>query len=221
MLDFAQARRTMVDSQLRTFDVTDRAILTAMGEIPRERFMPSGRETLAYSDQAIPLSDRHAGAQRVMLAPMVLARLIQALELRPNARVLDVATGHGYASAVLARLGVAVVALECDSALAELSRSNLAGQVDAVQVETGPLLQGSTQHGPFDAILVNGAVVGQPDELLSQLKEGGRLACLSRGDGPCKAVVYVRSGDAFGARALFDATAPALAEMDSEPAFVF
>jgi protein-L-isoaspartate(D-aspartate) O-methyltransferase len=221
MLDFAQARRTMVDSQLRTFDVTDRAILTAMGEIQRERFMPSGRETLAYSDQAISLSDRHASEQRVMLAPMVLARLIQALELKPDAKVLDVAAGLGYASAVLARLGASVTALESEPALFERLRSNLAGESDAIQVKSGPLLQGSPQDGPFDAILVNGGLVGRPVDLLSQLKEGGRLACLSRSDGAGKAVVYIRSGDAFGVRALFDATAPSLAETRSAPAFVF
>jgi protein-L-isoaspartate(D-aspartate) O-methyltransferase len=197
MLDFAQARRTMVDSQLRTFDVTDRSILNAMGETPREHFMPAGRETLAYSDLAIPLTDPRGPEQRVMLAPMVLARLIQALELKPGARVLDVASGLGYASAVMARLGMNVV------------------------VKTGPLLQGCSDDGPFDAILVNGALTEPPQHLLAQLKDGGRLACLGRGDGTGKAVLYVRSGDAFGSRFLFEATAPELAETRPEPSFVF
>jgi protein-L-isoaspartate(D-aspartate) O-methyltransferase len=221
MLDFAQARRTMVDSQLRTFDVTDRAILNAMGETPREHFMPAGRETLAYSDLSIPLSDPRGPEQRVMLAPMVLARLIQALDLRPGARVLDVASGLGYASAVMARLGMSVVALESDAALADRGQAALAGEAGSVVMKIGPLLQGCPQEAPFDAILVNGALSGPPQTLLQQLKDGGRLACLGRSDGTGKALLYVRSGDAFGSRALFEATAPELAETRPEPAFVF
>lgn len=220
MLDFAQARRTMVDSQLRTFDVTDRAILNAMGETPRERFMPAGRETLAYSDLSIPLSDTRGPEQRVMLAPMVLARLIQALDLKPGAQVLDVASGLGYASAVMARLGASVVALECDPSLAEAARHALASDASVI-VKPGPLLDGCPQEGPFDAILVNGALIEPPRRLLEQLKDGGRLACLGRVDGTGKALLYVRSGDAFGSRALFEATAPELAEARPEPAFVF
>lgn len=221
MLDFAQARRTMVDSQLRTFDVTDRAILDAMGEARRERFVPGGRETLAYSDQAIPLSDPRGSERRVMLAPMVLARLIQALELKPGQRVLDVAAGLGYASAVMARLGPEVIALESDPALADAARVALAAEPGSKIVRTGPLLQGCPQDGPFDAILVNGAVGDRPETLLGQLKDGGRLACLTQADGAGKAVLYVRTGDAFGSRALFDATAPELAEARPAPAFVF
>jgi protein-L-isoaspartate(D-aspartate) O-methyltransferase len=221
MLDFAQARRTMVDSQLRTFDVTDRSILNAMGETPREHFMPAGRETLAYSDLAIPLTDPRGPEQRVMLAPMVLARLIQALELKPGARVLDVASGLGYASAVMARLGMKVVALESDDNLAGTARQSLAGDAAAITVKTGPLLQGCSDDGPFDAILVNGALTEPPKHLLAQLRDGGRLACLGRGDGTGKAVLYVRSGDAFGSRFLFEATAPELAETRPEPSFVF
>jgi protein-L-isoaspartate(D-aspartate) O-methyltransferase len=221
MLDFAQARRTMVDSQLRTFDVTDRAILAAMGETPREHYMPSGRESLAYSDLNVPLSDPRGSEPRVMLSPMVLARLIQALNIRSGARVLDVASGLGYSSAVLARLGASVVALESDASLAELSRKRLAQDVQTVLVNSGPLIAGCPGDGPFDAILINGAVHSRPEPLLQQLREGGQLACLLAGDGPTRAVIYLRSGGAFGAKTLFEATAPELAEFRPAPAFVF
>ena len=113
MLDFAQARRMMVDSQVRTFDVNDLAVLAAFDEVPREGFVPAGRESLAYMDQNLPVSDGDGpGERRFMLAPMVLARMIQALELAPGQRVLDIGGGLGYSAAVLLRLGCSVIALE-------------------------------------------------------------------------------------------------------------
>src|SRR3954468_14185500 len=103
MVDFAQARRMMVDSQLRTFDVNDVPLLDAMETIPRERFVLPGREGLAYIDQDIPVSE--GAERRFMLAPMVLGRMIQSLEISPGMKALDVAGGLGYSSAVLAELG--------------------------------------------------------------------------------------------------------------------
>src|SRR5687767_8284101 len=127
MFDFAQARRNMVDSQLRTYDVTDLAVLAAMNEVPRERFVPAGREELAYLDQGLGVGPAGPAGQRTMLAPMVLARMLQHLEVRPGERVLDVAGGLGYSAAVLARLGARVVALESDEALAAEMRRRLDG----------------------------------------------------------------------------------------------
>ena len=121
MLDFTRARRNMVDSQLRTFDVTDRAVLAAMGDSPRERFVPDSRIALAYLDQNVSLRDGD-GEPRWMLQPMVIARIIQALEVVPGSRVLDVGAGYGYASEILARLGAHVTALESDEALAAQAR---------------------------------------------------------------------------------------------------
>ena len=112
MLDFAQARRTMVDSQLRTFDVNELRLLDAMDETPRERFVPRHLEGIAYIDQDLPLSDGEDC--RYILSPMVQARLIQALAIDPGAKVLDVACGLGYSSAILAALGAKVVALEVE-----------------------------------------------------------------------------------------------------------
>lgn len=221
MLDFAQARRTMVDSQLRTYDVTDRALLAAMGETPRERYMPGGRESFAYIDRNITLTTPDSADPRVMLTPMVLGRLIQALEIEPNTRVLDAAAGFGYASAVMRRLGAQVTALETTEELASEARKRLAEDAQDVVVKTGSLLRGLPDEAPFDAILINGAVSDRPEALLQQLAEGGRLACLTSGDGAGRAVVYVRTGDAFGVRTVLDATAPLLAEFRPAPAFVF
>ncbi|HEX8417885.1 MAG TPA: protein-L-isoaspartate O-methyltransferase, partial [Methylobacterium sp.] len=134
MLDYAQARRLMVDGQLRTFDVNDIAVLDAFDDVPRERFVPPGREDFAYIDGTLPL-----GHGRAMPAPMLLARMIQALAVGPGARVLDVATGYGYGAALLRRLGASVVALEPVPALAAAARERLP-DLDVVE---GPLDAGA------------------------------------------------------------------------------
>ena len=220
MVDFTQARRMMVDSQLRTFDVNDFPLLDAMNSVPRERFVLPGREDLAYMDQHILVSD--GAERRFMLSPMILGRLIQALGIDAGDKVLDVAAGRGYASAVFAELGAQVTALESDSALAEAARECLAAANCAdVTVETGPLEQGCARNAPYDAILVNGAVEVRPEELLGQLAEGGRLVCV-RGQGrAARATLHVRTGDALGERELFDAAAPLLAPFTMKPSFTF
>ena len=222
MLDFAKARRMMVDSQLRTFDVNDLAVLAAFDEVPRERFVPPGRESLAYMDQDLPVAEGVNGAERrFMLSPMVLARMIQALDLSPGDKVLDVAPGLGYSSAVLARLGCSVIALEADEDLAaQLHQRLAAGAVNAL-VGMGPLEQGYPNAAPYDAILINGAVETRPEALLRQLSDRGRLACVEGRGRSARATLTVRSGGAFGSRPLFDAAAPPLAAFRAEPGFVF
>src|SRR3954451_19050916 len=171
MLDFAQARRMMVDCQLRTFDVNDLALLSAMDEVPRERFVPEGREAFAYIDKAIPVSDdADALERRAMLAPMVLARLIQALGLERGETVLDVACGLGYSCAVMARLGAVVTRLEQSETLAEAARARLGRcGFGTVAVVAGPLDRGWRERAPYRAILVNGALEVRPQALLEQL----------------------------------------------------
>ncbi|HEX2134926.1 MAG TPA: protein-L-isoaspartate O-methyltransferase [Microvirga sp.] len=220
MVDFAQARRMMVDGQLRTFDVNDVPLLDAMGSVPRERFVLPGRESLAYIDQDLLVSD--GPERRHLLAPMVLGRMIQALEIEPAMRVLDVAPGLGYSSAVLARLGAAVTALESNETLAAAARERLAGAgADAVTVVAGPLDQGYPAAAPYDAVLINGAVEVKPEALLQQLAEAGRLVCIQGRGRSAKATLYVRAGQAFGLRNIFDAAAPVLPEFQAAPGFVF
>jgi protein-L-isoaspartate(D-aspartate) O-methyltransferase len=220
MLDFARARRNMVDSQLRTFDVTDRAVLAAMGESPRERFVPETRLAFAYLDQNVSLRDG-AGEPRWMLQPMVIARIIQALEVMPGSRILDVGAGYGYASDIFARLGASVVALESDEGLATQARARVAAAQPPVEVRVGPLAEGCPDRAPFDIILVNGAIEKRPEKLLRQLTDGGRLACLGRDGAAGHALLYVKAGDGFGLRRLFDASAPLMPAFLSEPVFEF
>ncbi|MFE1602026.1 protein-L-isoaspartate O-methyltransferase family protein [Methylobacterium sp. ID0610] len=221
MLDYAQARRLMVDCQLRTFDVTDIALLDAFDSVPRERFVPEGREAFAYIDQPITLGTEE-GETRAMPAPMVLARLIQALAVKPGERALDVATGLGYAAAILDRLGASVTALESLPGLAEQARERLAAVTGkAIPVETGALDGGAPRHGPYDAILINGRIERRPQALLEQLADGGRLACVQGEGRTGKATLWVRAGNAFGARPLFDAAVPPLRAFATEPGFTF
>ncbi|MCG7394061.1 protein-L-isoaspartate O-methyltransferase [Microvirga sp. ACRRW] len=220
MVDFSQARRMMVDSQLRTFDVNDIPLLDAMDSVPREMFVLPGREELAYIDQDILISD--GADRRYMLSPMNLGRMIQALEVDAGEKALDVACGRGYAAAVLSKLGAQVTALEVDGALAAEARKSLAAAgAGGVEVAVGSLDQGYSGHAPYDVILINGAVDARPEALLKQLAEGGRLVCVKGRGRAARATLYVRSGDAFGARTLFDAAAPVLAPFVQEPGFTF
>ena len=222
MLDYAQARRTMVDCQLRTFDVVDIALLSAMDQVPRERFVPPGREDLAYSDQPIVVSDGVLTAEpRAMLSPMVAARLIQSLAVAPGSRVLDVACGLGYSAAIMARLGGQVVALDTSEDLVAAARSRLSGEPTILEIRAGPLAEGVQERAPYDSILINGLVEQRPEALLDQLAESGRLACVQKVGSASRAMLYVRSGDAFGSRPLFEAQAAALAEFRTPAAFVF
>ena len=220
MVDFSQARRMVVDSQLRTFDGNAIRLLDAMGSVLREKFVLPGREALAYSDEDLLISD--GAVRRYMLSPMNLARMLQALGVDAGEKALDVASGRGYASAVLNELGAQVTALEADEELAVAARRSLeAAGVEGVQVVAGSLDQGYAENAPYDVILINGAVDVRPDALLQQLAEGGRLVCVKGRGRAARATLYVRSGDAFGERAMFDAAAPVLAPFVQEPGFTF
>lgn len=217
MLDYAQARRMMVDCQLRTFDVNDNAVLDAFDSVPRETFVPKNQEPFAYIDQPLRLGT--AGADlRVTPSPMVLGRMIQALKIQQGTTALDVGTGYGYAAAVMARLGATVTALESIPELAAAAKERLAGKASVIE---GPLRDGAAKQGPFDVILVNGRVETRPEALLNQLKDDGRLVCVFGPDRGAKVTVFVRAGDAFGSRPLFDASLPALADFTQEVSFAF
>lgn len=218
MTDFATARRNMVEGQVRTADVTDLRIISAMLEIPRERFVAPAMAGLAYLDLDVPVGEGAAG--RRLIKPMVLSKLIQALELAGSDRVLDVGCATGYGAAVLARIAGHVVALEQDAVLLRLASGVLASEPNLTAV-SGLLAEGFPRDGPYDAILVEGASEFAPQALFRQLKDGGRLACVL-GSGPgAKAMLYRRSGKDVGGRPIFDAAAPLLPGFAKPPEFVF
>jgi protein-L-isoaspartate(D-aspartate) O-methyltransferase len=215
MTDFTAARRHMVDGQVRTADVTDPRIISAMQEIPRERFVPPASAGLAYLDLDLPV-----GGGRHLLKPMVLAKLINAADIAPTDRVLDVGCATGYGAAVLAGVAGQVIALEQDAGLAQTARAALGTQPN-VSVVSGPLTAGWPQSGPYDAIVMEGATDLIPQGYLAQLKDGGRLVCVLGGGPASKAMLYYRSGDELGGRPVFDATAALLPGFAKAPAFAF
>lgn len=222
MIDFATARRMMVDGQVRPNDVTDLRIIAAMLEVPRERFLPPSKTQLAYLDLDIPLIEGPDGrARRRMLKPMLLAKMIQAADIRDGDSVLDVGCGSGYSSAIIAQLARNVVALEEDATLTLGAKENLyAFGITNVSAETGPLSAGYAARAPYDVILMQGATDVEPQTLFPQLRDGGRLVCV-RGGSAGKAMVYRRSGDDVSGCPVFDATASLLPGFAAAPAFVF
>ena len=223
MVSFAVQRKNMVESQVRPADVVDRRIIRAMLEIPREMFVPEDVRPLAYIDREVRITPRpEPKAARYLMAPSVHARLIQFLELEDNAIVLEVGCGTGYGSAVMARLAQTVVGLEADPALAETATQTLSALgIDNVVVVVGSLPAGWPSEGPYDAILVSGAVPEVPAGLLQQLKDGGRLTAVVASEGMSKAMIWQRSGPHFSPRTLFDASATALPGFERKPQFVF
>lgn len=208
MIDFAVARKNMVESQVRPSDVTDRRIIRAMLDIPREAFVPEALKTLAYMDTPVRVSD---AGDRAMMAPRVLAKLLQLAEIEASDVVLTVGAGNGYTAAVIGRVAQTVVALESDAALAAAAGTILGTlSADNVAVVTGPLAQGYPSEGPYDAIVVDGAIADAPRALLDQLKDGGRLVAVVDAGPIGKGTVWKRLGSSFDSRAEFDATAPRL-----------
>jgi protein-L-isoaspartate(D-aspartate) O-methyltransferase len=224
MVDFETQRHNMVESQVRPSDVTDRRIIIAMARIARERFLPPAREPLAYSDSDLhfALDDRPDAPVTHLLAPRVLSRLIQYLEIGDADVVLDVGCGPGYSTAVLAAIAQTVVAIDDNEVVAAYAAARLedAGVDNAVVVHK-PLIGGYPEEGPYDAILIGGMVEEVPEAILDQLKDGGRLVAIEGRAGFGAAVQWKRLGDAFDKRWLFDAGAPQLAAFNRPPAFAF
>ena len=224
--DFAELRRTMVDRQIRTFGVTEHAVIARFLEVPREDFVPPQAKALAYSDLALKIGEEPGGGSRRLLAPMVLARLVQEAEVKVQDKVLDVAPGTGYSTAILAGLAKEVTALEADAKLQAAVKSNLAAIGLSPPVFAGALPDGVAERAPFDLILVNGAVEGHLGRLFEQLREGGRLITLSRAANDpdrwtCHAILFEKIAGRMSSRALFDATAPILNAFREQPHFVF
>lgn len=218
MTDFSRARRAMVDSQLRTSNVTDRRILRVMGEVPREDFVEADRRDVAYIDDLQRLGARDSG--RFMPPPATFARLVQLAEVGSGDTVLDLGAGTGYSTAVLAGLAADVTGLEADADLARrgaelLSRLGIGNA--RMMAGDVPDLRGRQ----FDVIVVEGALEQEPVELFPLLKDGGRLVALLTTRGVGVATVYVASAGGVTARSEFNAKLPPLSRPRPDVAFVF
>jgi protein-L-isoaspartate(D-aspartate) O-methyltransferase len=212
--NFEHMRRAMVASQLRTTGTNDPRVLAAMGEVPRERFVPAERLSLAYADALVPLKPG-----RDFNSPMALGRLLTEAAPRAGERALAVGVATGYAAAVLERLVGRCTAVEEDEELAAAARRNLAG-FEVVLVE-GPLVEGCAADAPYDLILIDGAVEHVPDALVAQLAEGGRLATGLFENGVTRLAIGRRAGEGFGLAAFADAAAAILPGFAKPRAFKF
>jgi protein-L-isoaspartate(D-aspartate) O-methyltransferase len=222
MIDSKQQRINMVESQVRPADITDRRIIRAMLEVPREAFVPAGLQALAYMDGPLPLGSRADGrARRALLAPRTFAKLVQLAEIEPESAVLDVGCATGYSTAVLARLAQSVVAVEVDAALAARAAETLRQlNVGNAEVVRASLEGGAPAKAPFDAILLEGAVSQVPDALREQLKDGGRLVGVIADGGTFgRAYLWRRTRGVFDVRPAFDAGAEPLPGFAREAQF--
>jgi protein-L-isoaspartate(D-aspartate) O-methyltransferase len=220
MIDFERARKMMVDTQLRTSNVTDRRLLAAMGQVPRERFVAARRQELAYIDEVHPLQT--LGTARFLSAPAPFAKLVQLAEIESTDRILDVGCASGYSAAVLSALAASVTAVESDPNLVVQARDNLAELgVENADVIEAELEAGVPGASPYDVIIVEGAVTSVPEALFQQLRDGGRLVALLRTGPTAVAHLYVRSGADVAGRAAFDASLPMLKTERRPDSFVF
>lgn len=220
MVDFERARIMMVESQVKTSNVTDRRVWSAMLGMPRELFVPEDRRDLAYIDA--PHKFTGSAGERFLAAPAPFAKLVQLGEVDHTDRVLDVGCTSGYSTAVLARLGAHVVGVESDAALAAAAQRNLSGLgITNAEVVRADLLAGAPDMGPYDVIIVEGAVDSAPESLFRQLKVGGRLVALIRRGATATAYHYTKSATDVAGTPGFNTSLPALQHRQTEPEFVF
>ena len=208
--DFAAARAAMVESQLRPQGVTHPAVLAAMATVPREAFLPAETRPLAYVDRAVLM-----GEGRFLPAPTVLGALLDQMMPVRGQRALVVGAGTGYSAAVLSAIGLEVTAVESSAGLAASAREN------GLEVVEAPLEAGCTEAGPYDQILIDGAVEYIPEAIVQQLANGGRLGTALIDRGITRLVVGRKVGGAFGYLSLTDAGVPALPGFARPRAFTF
>lgn len=215
MNDFAARRTMMVDTQVRPNDVTKFPVIEAMLTIPREDFVPAARRAVAYSGENLDI-----GNGRVLLEPRTLAKMVDALDIQPNELVLDLGCGYGYSAAVIARMAEAVVAIEeSDELVAEAETRLAEAGVFNAAVLSAKLTDGAPDQGPYDVVLIEGAVEEVPESIASQLKEGGRIAALFV-EGKLGVVrLGIKLNDRINWRYAFNANAPLLPGFTRERGF--
>ena len=216
-MDYAALRLKMVDGQIRTTDVTSHPVLNAFLAVRREDFVSDRRKAVAYID-----NDVEVGGGRYLMAPSPLAKMLQLAEIRLTDHVLDLGAGTGYTAALLGHLAGSVVALESDAELAASAKANVeAAGLSNVSVATGDLAAGHAAKGPYDVIVVGGAVEELPEALFAQLKEGGRLVAVVGRGLSSGARIYVRERGTQSERFAFNASVHMLPGFQKAAEFQF
>jgi protein-L-isoaspartate(D-aspartate) O-methyltransferase len=216
--DVEQARYYMIEQQIRPWNVMDPAVLDLLSQVKREDFVQLAHKSVAFADLALPLP----GGQQ-MLPPRVQARLVQDAAVKATDKILEIGTGSGYTTALLAKLAQRVISLEINAEVADLARANLhrAG-IHNAEVRQADGSQGAAADAPFDVILLGGSVAEIPQALLSQLKLGGRLVAIVGEDPIMHAQVVTRTSESnFTSEDKWDDNAPRLQNFPQPSSFKF
>jgi protein-L-isoaspartate(D-aspartate) O-methyltransferase len=217
-LNIEQARLNMIEQQIRPWDVLDQRVLDTIAATPREDFVPAAYRNLAFADIAVPIDQGQA-----MLPPKLEGRLLQALNPQPHELVLVIGTGSGYLTALLAKLGKHVYSVDLHESLVQAAQVRLAEHgIANVTLETGDAARGWPGHAPYDVIAVTGSVAEPADELLQQLRVGGRMFVVVGEDPVMEARLITRAGpDHWSSEDLFETSLAPLEHAAPEPRFVF
>jgi len=217
-MNLEQARFNMVESQIRTWEVLDQTVLDLLLTVRREEFVPEKYRDLAFADMEIPL-----GHDEVMLAPKMEARMIQELDVRKTDRILEIGTGSGYVTALLAKLGGQVVSVERIKEFTQAATRRLAGHgMQNLQLHVGDGSEGWPAQAPYDVILLTGSVPVLPEPFRQQLAIGGRLLAVIGDATIMTASLVTRVSDsAFNSVGLFETSIPPLRNVRQPERFVF
>ena len=217
-MEIKTARFNMVEQQIRPWEVFDKRVLDLMGEAPRHEYVPSAYRNLAFADLHIPL-----GNGREMMSPKVEARLLQALEIQSTDKILEVGTGCGYITSLLAALGGQVISVDSDTELSKQAEANLSAHgVDNVTLEVGDATNGWDANQPYDVIVVNGSMQHLPEALCENLNIGGRLVAIIGKPPVMEAILIQRVGEKnWSDVSLFETDLAALPNTEEPQRFVF
>ena len=216
MTDFVQKRIAMVDTQVRPSDVTKFPIINAMLTVAREQFIPDKLKSIAYVGDHIPL-----GRNRVLLDPRIFAKMLDALEVKSNQLVLVIGCGSGYGVAIISQIAEAVVGVDDPEFCLEAEECLASQEVDNAYIVEGALDDGDSKHGPYDSIFIEGGVEELPDNIVSQLKDGGKIIVLFVEGSVGKVMLGVKRGDAINWRFEFNGMAPILKGFEKVKKFNF
>jgi protein-L-isoaspartate(D-aspartate) O-methyltransferase len=216
-MNMEQARFNMIEQQIRTWEVLDPAVLDLLGRVPREDFVPAKYRNLAFADLNIPL-----GHEQVMMAPKVEGRLIQALGIKPNDTVLEVGTGSGYLTALLANLAKHVYSVDIFPEFKPQAQQKLAALgLSNVTIETGDAALGWERHGPYDVIVITGSFPLYPEHYQRSLRVNGRMFVIAGRAPAMEALLVTRVGADWMRESLFETDIPALINAPQPQPFVF
>ena len=217
-MEIKTARFNMVEQQIRPWEVFDKKVLDLMGAAPRHEYVPAAYRNQAFADMHIPLVEG-----REMMSPKVEARLLQALEIQPTDKILEVGTGCGYLTSLLAQLGASVYSVDTSGALSQLAGKNLSEHgVDNVTLEVGDATKGWDVHQPYDVIIVNGSLPSLPEALCENLTIGGRLVAIVGKSPVMEALLIQRVGQKnWSDVSLFETDLAPLPDTEEPKRFIF